>query len=37
VPAERRKTIVHPGLGELELDCQVRCTDDQPQVLLEPS
>jgi transcriptional regulator with XRE-family HTH domain len=34
VPSERRKTIVHPGLGEIELDCQLLFTDDLAQVLL---
>jgi transcriptional regulator with XRE-family HTH domain len=34
VPAERRKTIVHPNLGEIDLDCQVLFTDDLAQVLL---
>ncbi|WP_410670500.1 helix-turn-helix transcriptional regulator [Amycolatopsis sp. cmx-4-68] len=34
VPVERRKTIVHPSLGEIALDCQVLFTDDLAQVLL---
>jgi len=34
VPSERRKTIVHPNLGEIDLDCQVLFTDDLAQVLL---
>jgi transcriptional regulator with XRE-family HTH domain len=34
VPFERRKTIVHPGFGEIALDCQLLHTDDFAQVLL---
>ncbi|WP_410587778.1 helix-turn-helix transcriptional regulator [Amycolatopsis sp. lyj-23] len=34
VPFERRKTIVHPGVGEIALDCQLLFTDDLGQVLL---
>lgn len=34
VPFERRKTIVHPGVGEIALDCQLLFTDDLAQVLL---
>ncbi|MGW3994936.1 helix-turn-helix transcriptional regulator [Amycolatopsis sp. NPDC004772] len=34
VPSERRKTIVHPNLGEIALDCQLLFTDDLAQVLL---
>jgi transcriptional regulator with XRE-family HTH domain len=34
VPPERRKTIVHPSLGEIGLDCQVLFTDDLAQALL---
>lgn len=34
VPSERRKTIVHPNLGEIDLDCQLLFTDDLAQVLL---
>ena len=31
---EQRKTLVHPELGELELDCQVLHTEDRGQRLL---
>ena len=34
VPSERRKTIVHPGFGEIALDCQLLHTEDLAQVLL---
>ncbi len=28
------KTLIHPGLGEIEVDCQVLFTEDQSQALL---
>ncbi|WP_242902730.1 helix-turn-helix transcriptional regulator [Actinomadura terrae] len=31
---EARKTLVHPELGEIELDCQSLFTEDQSQILL---
>ncbi|RSD14285.1 helix-turn-helix transcriptional regulator [Amycolatopsis eburnea] len=34
VPFERRKTLVHPALGEIALDCQLLLTDDLAQLLL---
>ncbi|KDN23299.1 helix-turn-helix transcriptional regulator [Amycolatopsis rifamycinica] len=34
VPFERRKTIVHPSLGDIALDCQLLLTDDLAQLLL---
>ncbi|WP_328449350.1 helix-turn-helix transcriptional regulator [Amycolatopsis sp. NBC_00438] len=34
VPSERRKTIVHPSFGPIDLDCQLLFTDDLAQVLL---
>ncbi|MDQ7809667.1 helix-turn-helix transcriptional regulator [Amycolatopsis sp. A133] len=34
VPFERRKTLVHPGVGEIALDCQLLFTDDLGQLLL---
>jgi len=32
--SEQRKTLVHPDLGEVELDCQVLYSDDRGQRLL---
>ena len=34
VKTDQYKTIVHPELGEIELDCQLLISDDQPQILL---
>jgi len=34
IPSEDHKTIVHPDLGDIELDCQVLLTPDQAQLLL---
>lgn len=31
---EDHKTLVHPQLGDIELDCQVLFTEDQSQLLL---
>jgi hypothetical protein len=31
---EDHKTLIHPGLGEIELDCQALLTEDQSQALL---
>ncbi|GAA1332505.1 hypothetical protein GCM10009592_25130 [Brachybacterium rhamnosum] len=31
---EDRKTVVHPQIGEIDVDCQALVTEDESQVLL---
>ena len=34
LPAKDHKTLIHPELGPIEVDCQVLFTEDQSQALL---